>query len=172
MTQELIYIANPSSEFRGTLRVPGDKSVSHRSIMFGALAEGTTRVSGFLQGEDSLNTLRAFRAMGVKISDPDAAGSVVIEGVGMRGLKPPQAPLYMGNSGTSMRLLSGLLAAQSFDTVLEGDESLTRRPMRRVTEPLAKMGAIIDSNNGYPPLKVKGGAKLRGIEYAMPMASA
>lgn len=172
MTQELIYIARPSAEFRGTLRVPGDKSVSHRSIMFGSIAEGTTRVSGFLQGEDSLNTLRAFRAMGVKISDPDAAGNVVIEGVGMRGLKAPKAPLYMGNSGTSMRLLSGLLSAQSFDTVLEGDESLTRRPMRRVTEPLAKMGAIIDSNNGYPPLRIKGGVRLRGIEYAMPMASA
>jgi 3-phosphoshikimate 1-carboxyvinyltransferase len=172
MTQELFYIAKPSAEFRGTLRVPGDKSVSHRSIMFGSIAEGTTRVSGFLQGEDSLNTLRAFRAMGVKISDPDAGGNVVIEGVGMRGLKAPQGSLYMGNSGTSMRLLSGLLSGQSFDTVLEGDESLTRRPMKRVTEPLAKMGATIDSNNGYPPLKIKGGARLHGIEYAMPMASA
>jgi 3-phosphoshikimate 1-carboxyvinyltransferase len=172
MTQELIYIAKPGTEFRGTLRVPGDKSVSHRSIMFGSIAEGTTHVSGFLQGEDSLNTLRAFRAMGVKITDPDPAGNVVIEGVGMRGLKAPKGPLYMGNSGTSMRLLSGLLSGQSFNTVLEGDESLSRRPMKRVTEPLAKMGAIIDSNNGYPPLKIKGGAKLRGIEYAMPMASA
>lgn len=172
MTQELIYIAKPGTEFRGSLRVPGDKSVSHRSIMFGSIAEGTTRVSGFLQGEDSLNTLRAFRAMGVRISDPDAAGNVVIEGVGMRGLKAPQGPLYMGNSGTSMRLLSGLLSAQSFDTILEGDESLTRRPMRRVAEPLAKMGAIIESNNGYPPLRIKGGVRLRGIEYAMPMASA
>lgn len=172
MTQELTYIAKPGTEFRGTLRVPGDKSVSHRSIMFGSLAEGTTRVSGFLQGEDSLNTLRAFRAMGVRISDPDAAGNVVIEGVGMRGLKAPQGPLYMGNSGTSMRLLSGLLSAQSFDSVLEGDDSLTRRPMRRVTEPLAKMGATIESNNGYPPLRIRGGMRLRGIEYAMPMASA
>src|SRR5688572_14765682 len=172
MTQELIYLAKPGTEFRGTLRVPGDKSVSHRSIMFGSIAEGTTHVSGFLQGEDSLNTLRAFRAMGVKITDPDSAGNVVIEGVGMRGLKKPGKPLYMGNSGTSMRLLSGLLSAQSFDTVLEGDESLTRRPMKRVTEPLAKMGATIDSNSGYPPLKIRGGVRLRGIEYAMPMASA
>jgi 3-phosphoshikimate 1-carboxyvinyltransferase len=172
MTQELIYIAKPGTEFRGTLRVPGDKSVSHRSIMFGSIAEGTTRVSGFLQGEDSLNTLRAFRAMGVKITDPDAAGNVVIEGVGMRGLKKPGKPLYMGNSGTSMRLLSGLLSAQSFDTALEGDESLTRRPMKRVIDPLTKMGATIDSLNGFPPLKIRGGARLRGIEYAMPMASA
>jgi cyclohexadieny/prephenate dehydrogenase / 3-phosphoshikimate 1-carboxyvinyltransferase len=172
MTQELIYIARPGTEFRGTLRVPGDKSVSHRSIMFGSIAEGTTRVSGFLQGEDSLNTLRAFRAMGVKITDPDAGGNVVIEGVGMHGLKKPAKPLYMGNSGTSMRLLSGLLSAQSFDTALEGDESLTRRPMKRVIDPLTKMGATIDSINGLPPLKIRGGARLRGIEYAMPMASA
>jgi 3-phosphoshikimate 1-carboxyvinyltransferase len=171
-SQELTYVVQPGGKLQGRLRVPGDKSVSHRSIMFGALAEGTTRVSGFLQGEDSLNTLRAFRAMGVQITDPTPQGEVTIQGVGMRGLKAPGKPLYMGNSGTSMRLLTGLLAGQNFDTVLEGDASLTRRPMKRVTEPLAKMGARIDSIDGYPPLRIKGGNPLRGIEYAMPMASA
>jgi 3-phosphoshikimate 1-carboxyvinyltransferase len=171
-SQELTYVVQPGGKLQGRLRVPGDKSVSHRSIMFGALAEGTTRVSGFLQGEDSLNTLRAFRAMGVQITDPTAQGEVTIQGVGMHGLKAPSKPLYMGNSGTSMRLLTGLLAGQSFDTVLEGDASLTKRPMKRVTEPLTKMGARIDSIDGYPPLRIKGGNPLRGIEYAMPMASA
>jgi 3-phosphoshikimate 1-carboxyvinyltransferase len=172
-SQELTYILQPGNgKLHGRLRVPGDKSVSHRSIMFGALAEGTTRVSGFLQGEDSLNTLRAFRAMGVQITDPTPQGELTIQGVGMHGLKAPNKPLYMGNSGTSMRLLTGLLSGQKFDTVLEGDASLTKRPMKRVTEPLAKMGAHIDSVGGYPPLRIKGGNPLRGIEYAMPMASA
>ena len=118
--------------------MPGDKSISHRSIMLGSLADGTTRVSGFLEGEDSLATLRAFRAMGVDIVGPDD-GVVVIHGVGMRGLRAPSAPLDLGNSGTSMRLMTGLLAGQGMDVTLVGDASLSKRPMQRVTEPLAAM---------------------------------
>lgn len=171
MSDEIVYLAKPGGSLRGRVRVPGDKSVSHRSIMLGSLTDGTVRVSGFLQGEDSLNTLRAFRAMGVTISDP-VDGTLTVHGVGMRGLRAPEAPLYMGNSGTSMRLLAGLLAAQPFDSVLEGDASLSRRPMKRVTDPLARMGARIESREGCPPLRITGGAKLTAIEYAMPMASA
>lgn len=175
MSDEIVFLAKPGGSLRGRVRVPGDKSVSHRSIMLGSLTDGTVRVSGFLQGEDSLNTLRAFRAMGVSITDP-VDGALTVQGVGMQGLRAPDKPLYMGNSGTSMRLLAGLLAAQSFDTILEGDESLSRRPMKRVTDPLVNMGARIESREGCPPLRIAGritgGTKLRGIEYAMPMASA
>lgn len=156
---------------RGRFRVPGDKSISHRSIMLGALAEGLTEISGFLEGEDALATLKAFRAMGVNITNP-VDGRVVIEGVGIHGLKAPEAPLDLGNSGTSMRLLSGLLAGQSFDVTLTGDASLTKRPMDRVTQPLALMGADIDSDNGKPPLTTHGQQSLKGIDYLMPMASA
>ncbi len=140
--------------------------------MLGSLAEGTTRISGFLEGEDSLATLNAFRCMGVNIIGPDA-GNVVIEGVGMHGLRQPNAPLDLGNSGTSMRLLSGLLAGQAFDTTLVGDRSLSGRPMRRVTEPLALMGArIAATEEGTAPLRIAGGTALAGIDYQMPMASA
>lgn len=157
---------------KGEARVPGDKSISHRSIMFGSLAEGTTEVSGFLEGEDSLNTLRCFRAMGVSISDP-LEGRVTIEGVGLHGLKAPAKPLYVGNSGTSMRLMSGILAGQAFDSVLEGDASLSRRPMKRVIDPLTAMGAKIESGpEGRSPLTIRGGQTLKAIDYAMPMASA
>lgn len=171
MTTELTFIAKPGGSVHGTLQVPGDKSISHRSIIFGALAEGQTRVAGFLEGEDSLNTLRAFRAMGVEITDPDQ-GRLVINGVGLQGLKAPDSALYLGNSGTSMRLLSGLLAAQTFGVELTGDDSLSKRPMRRVIDPLAQMGAEIESHDGRPPLQIKGGKKLQAIDYAMPMASA
>ena len=129
-----MFTVQPAGTLQGQLRVPGDKSISHRSIMLGSLAEGVTEVSGFLQGEDNLATLNAFRAMGVKIDGPNN-GRVTIHGVGMNGLKAPKAPLDLGNSGTSMRLLSGLLSAQAFDAVLTGDASLSTRPMRRVTEP-------------------------------------
>lgn len=156
---------------RGRFRVPGDKSISHRSIMLGALAEGLTEISGFLEGEDALATLKAFRAMGVNITNP-VDGRVVIEGVGIHGLQAPEAPLDLGNSGTSMRLLSGLLAGQNFDVTLTGDTSLTKRPMDRVTQPLALMGADIDSDNGKPPLTIHGQQSLKGIDYLMPMASA
>ena len=152
--------------------MPGDKSISHRSIMFGSIAEGSSRITGFLEGEDSLNTLRAFRAMGVEIEGPDN-GNVVIHGVGMHGLKKPAQALDLGNSGTSMRLLAGLLAGQEFDVELSGDSSLSKRPMKRVTHPLAAMGAVVDTeDDGSPPLRIQGGHDLCGIDYVMPIASA
>ncbi|HIJ28459.1 MAG TPA: 3-phosphoshikimate 1-carboxyvinyltransferase, partial [Gammaproteobacteria bacterium] len=154
----LKFMVQPGGQLKGTIRVPGDKSISHRSIMLGSLAEGTTEVSGFLQGEDSLATLNAFRQMGVQIEGPTAAGKVTIYGVGMNGLKASAQPLDLGNSGTSMRLLSGLLSGQQFDIILEGDESLSGRPMRRVTDPLAEMGATIETEaDGTAPLRIKGG---------------
>lgn len=171
-TKNITFIAEPGGSVRGEIRVPGDKSISHRSIMLGSLADGVTKVSGFLEGEDSLATLQSFRDMGVVIEGPEN-GNVTIYGVGLQGLKAPPGPLYVGNSGTSMRLLSGLLAAQSFDSQLTGDDSLTKRPMERVAAPLRLMGAKIESSEGgRPPLKITGGQSLKGIEYQMPMASA
>ncbi len=168
----LKFKVQPGGKLQGTIRVPGDKSISHRSIMLGALAEGVTEISGFLQGEDSLATLNAFRQMGVEIEGP-TDGGVTIHGVGMDGLTEPDAPLDLGNSGTSMRLLSGLLAGQKFNVTLTGDESLSGRPMGRVTNPLGEMGAEIKSDpDGTSPLRISGGAKLTGIDYEMPMASA
>ncbi|MDH5325786.1 MAG: 3-phosphoshikimate 1-carboxyvinyltransferase [Gammaproteobacteria bacterium] len=156
----------------GDVRVPGDKSISHRSIMLGSLANGVTQVSGFLEGEDSIATLEAFRAMGVKIERLNQ-GELRIHGVGLHGLQAPSQALDLGNSGTSMRLLSGLLSGQPFDTELTGDVSLSGRPMRRVTEPLAQMGAQIETTEkGTAPLKIRGGHKLKGIEYLSPVASA
>ncbi len=170
---QIDYIVQPGGQLSGEFRVPGDKSISHRSIMFGSIADGTTHVTGFLQGEDSLNTLRAFRAMGVEIEGPDDAGRVTIHGVGIDGLKAPSGDIDLGNSGTSIRLMSGLLAGQAFDVVLSGDRSLSKRPMKRVTDPLALMGARIDTaEGGKPPLKVNGGSVMKGIDYDMPMASA
>ena len=169
---DLIFLAKPGSSLSGRIRVPGDKSISHRSIMLGSLAEGTTEVEGFLEGEDALATLQAFRDMGVVIEGPHH-GRVTIHGVGLHGLKAPAGPLYMGNSGTSMRLLSGLLAAQPFDTTLTGDASLSKRPMNRVAKPLREMGAVIETGpEGRPPLTIKGGQRLTGMAYDMPMASA
>jgi len=158
---------------RGEVRVPGDKSMSHRSIMLGSLAEGTTHVKGFLEAEDALATLQAFRDMGVNIEGP-VEGCVTIHGVGKHGLKAPQKELYLGNSGTSMRLLSGLLAGQPFNSVLTGDISLSGRPMKRVTEPLAAMGAVIKTTEkGTAPLEITGqDGRLQAIDYTMPMASA
>lgn len=171
-SKNIIFEVSPGGSLKGSLRVAGDKSISHRSIMLGALAEGVTEVSGFLEGEDSLATLQCFRDMGVRIEGP-REGRVTIHGVGLHGLKKPNKTLDCGNSGTSMRLLSGLLSAQAFDTTLIGDESLSRRPMRRVTQPLAQMGAVIETNEkGSAPLHIKGGHKLKAIEYVMPMASA
>lgn len=167
-----IFHVQPGGALRGSLRVPGDKSISHRAIMLGSLAEGLTTISGFLQGEDCLATLNAFRAMGVPIEQPEP-GRVLISGVGLHGLAAPDHPLDLGNSGTSMRLMSGLLAGQSFDTVLTGDASLTRRPMRRVIEPLTQMGARISAADaGCAPLRIHGGQTLTGIDYALPVASA
>lgn len=162
----------PGGALKGEVRVPGDKSISHRSIMLGALAQGTSRVSGFLEGEDALATLAAFRAMGVGIEDP-ANGEVLVHGVGLHGLKAPAAPLDLGNAGTGMRLICGLLAGQAFDTQLTGDASLQSRPMGRVIDPLTDMGAVIASSaGGRPPLAISGGHQLRGIHYDLPMASA
>jgi len=166
------YKVTPGGAAQGDIRVPGDKSMSHRSIMLGSIAEGMTEVTGFLEGEDSLATLQAFRDMGVIIEGPEQ-GRVVIHGVGLHGLKAPTKPLYLGNSGTSMRLLSGLLAGQSFDVELTGDESLSGRPMARVADPLAEMGAVIETApGGRPPMRIKGGNKLNSINYVLPMASA
>jgi 3-phosphoshikimate 1-carboxyvinyltransferase len=162
----------PGGAIAGELRVPGDKSISHRSIMLGALAEGLTKVTGFLEGEDALATVAAFRAMGVQIEGPQD-GEILIHGVGMRGLRPPRQPLDLGNSGTSIRLLSGLLAGQAFDTELTGDASLCGRPMDRVMGPLSLMGAEVrGAEGGRPPLKISGGRNLQGIHYDLPMASA
>ena len=166
------FLVAPGGHLHGTVRVPGDKSISHRSIMLGAIAEGTTHITGFLEGEDSLATLNAFRQMGVHIEGPHH-GRVTVQGVGLHGLQAPSAPLNLGNSGTSMRLLAGLLVGQAFDVVMTGDASLSRRPMRRVTEPLAQMGARIDATaTGTPPLRIHGATRLRAIDYVMPMASA
>ena len=162
----------PGGAVTGEARVPGDKSISHRSIMLGAIADGVTDITGFLEGEDALATVAAFRAMGVQIEGPDE-GRVTVHGAGLGGLSAPEAPLYMGNSGTSMRLLSGLLAGQPFDTVLTGDSSLQSRPMGRVIEPLTLMGAkIAGTDAGRPPLQILGGQQLHGIRYDLPMASA
>lgn len=156
----------------GAVRVPGDKSISHRSIMLGAIADGTTHVTGFLEGEDALATMNAFRAMGVRIEGP-TGGEVAVHGVGKHGLRNPSVPLDCGNSGTSMRLLSGLLSGAAIDCEMIGDESLSRRPMNRVAVPLRQMGAVIDTaDNGRPPLRLKPGGGLRGIDYVLPMASA
>jgi 3-phosphoshikimate 1-carboxyvinyltransferase len=166
------FCIEPGGRLTGRLRVPGDKSISHRSIMLGGIAEGVTRVTGFLEGEDALATMNCFRAMGVAIEGPDN-GRVTIHGVGLHGLRAPSGVLDCGNSGTSMRLLSGLLAGQGFAVELDGDASLRKRPMRRVSEPLGQMGAQIETaEGGRPPLGIHPAGRLRGISYAMPVASA
>lgn len=173
VTTQQFKILPGVKKFQGKFTVPGDKSVSHRSIMFGAIAEGTTHVTGFLEGEDALATLQAFRDMGVSIEGPKN-GEVTIHGVGMHGLKAPASALYMGNSGTSMRLLSGMLSAQQFDSVMTGDASLSKRPMERIAKPLREMGAQIQTTGerGTPPVSISGSQKLKGIHYDLPMASA
>ncbi len=166
------WVSEPAGPLRGEVRVPGDKSISHRAVMLAALAEGTSRISGFLEGEDTRATARAFAAMGVEIQTPSVSERVV-RGVGLHGLRAPAQAIDCGNAGTGMRLLTGLLAGQQFDTTLIGDESLSRRPMRRVVEPLTRMGARIDTEpGGMPPLRIHGNCVLNGIEYATPVASA
>ena len=168
----LDWIGGAGAPLRGELEVPGDKSVSHRAVMFGAIADGTTRVDGFLEGEDTRATARAFAQMGVRIESP-SDGVRILHGVGLHGLKPPTGPIDCGNAGTGMRLLAGLLAGQSFASELVGDASLSRRPMRRVIEPLARMGARIDAREGgLPPLRIAPAASLHGIVYETPVASA
>lgn len=166
------FISKPILQMSGETDVPGDKSISHRAIIFGAIATGTTVINGFLNGEDCLATLAAFRSMGIQIEGPDEKGQVVIQGRGKYGLAAPTSVIDCGNSGTSMRLLTGLLAAQKFDTVLTGDESLLKRPMERISYPLNLMGADVGTSDGKPPIRITGNQLLKGIEYTMPMASA
>lgn len=166
------FLVSRGRPLQGELRVPGDKSVSHRAIMLAALAEGRSHISGFLEGEDTRATAAAFRAMGVNIEVP-SSGERRIRGVGLHGLRRPPGDLDCGNAGTGMRLLAGVLAGQAFDSRLVGDASLSRRPMRRVTEPLARMGARIETaEGGLPPLCIFGGQRLVGIDYPTPVASA
>lgn len=166
------FTVEPSAVHDAEVHVPGDKSISHRALMLGSIAEGNTTITGFLVGEDCLATLQAFRAMGVQIDEHDAT-SLTVHGVGPHGLSRPVAALDLGNSGTAMRLMTGLLAGQRFDATLVGDESLSRRPMARIVDPLTEMGAVIESDcDGTPPLEIRGGLRLRGIEYNSPVASA
>jgi 3-phosphoshikimate 1-carboxyvinyltransferase len=165
------FTVQPSTVTDAKVSVPGDKSISHRALMLGGIADGQTTVCGFLAGEDCLATLAAMSAMGVETEQPEPT-EIVVQGVGLRGLVEPAQDLDLGNSGTAMRLMAGLLSGQSFTTVLTGDASLTSRPMQRVISPLGLMGASIDSNEGCPPLTVHGGAQLRSIDYTLPVASA
>jgi 3-phosphoshikimate 1-carboxyvinyltransferase len=165
------YLIQPAAIGDAAVIVPGDKSVSHRAIMLGSIAEGVTEVSGFLAGEDCIATMSAFRSMGVTIERP-ADTQLVVHGVGLRGLRAPDGDLDLGNSGTAMRLMAGLLAGQDFAATLTGDASLTGRPMQRVITPLSRMGAEIASRDGKPPLHIRGNPRLEGIDYALPMASA
>ena len=160
------------SHLNGSIRVPGDKSISHRSIIFGSLAEGQTKVYDILRGEDVLSTIQVFRDLGVEIEDKD--GVITIQGVGMEGLKAPKNALDMGNSGTSIRLISGVLAGAEFEVEMFGDDSLSKRPMDRVTLPLKKMGVSISgqTERDLPPLHLKGTKNLTPIQYKLPIASA
>jgi len=172
-------VINTARKFNGMIEVPGDKSISHRAVMLGSIAEGTTEIKGFLMGEDCLRTIEAFKAMGIDIQKK--AGIIIIHGKGLRGLKAPNKELYLGNSGTTMRIILGLLAGQDFECTLSGDESLSKRPMKRITDPLNSMGAEINSKHQsqdsksqelYPPLKIKGKHPLKPIKYKLPVASA
>lgn len=166
------WLAGRGAPLHGEVTVPGDKSVSHRAIMLASLAEGRSRIAGFLEGEDTRATARAFAAMGVRMHAP-AAGVREVEGVGLHGLSAPHGPIDCGNAGTGMRLLAGLLCGQRFDSELLGDASLSRRPMGRVIEPLRRMGARIDSaEGGRPPLRIHGNCPLQGVDYEIPVASA
>ena len=162
---------SPTASVHGRLRVPGDKSVSHRALMLGGIAQGETCISGFLDSEDCLATLSALRALGVQIERP-AQREVVVQGVGLHGLRAPEQALDMGNAGTAMRLFMGLLAGQAFDSTLIGDRSLMRRPMERAAAPLRLMGARLDTLDGRPPVRLHGGVGLHGIDYPLPVASA
>lgn len=168
----LDWLAGEGGPLRGELSVPGDKSVSHRAVMLGALAEGVTRVTGFLEGEDTRATAAIFARLGVRIEAP-GPGERQMHGVGLHGLRPAEGPLDCGNAGTGMRLLAGVLAGQGFDSTLVGDASLSRRPMNRVVDPLRRMGARIDTApGGLPPLTIHGNNVLQGIDFELPVASA
>jgi 3-phosphoshikimate 1-carboxyvinyltransferase len=165
------FRVQPGGSVAGTLSIPGDKSISHRALMLGSIAQGQTDISGFLAGEDCLATARALTALGVRIEWP-AATQVRVHGVGMEGLRSPAAALDMGNAGTAMRLMMGLLAGQPFASTLIGDASLMRRPMERVAAPLRLMGASIATLEGRPPVQIRPTAALRAIQYTLPVASA
>ncbi len=174
MSQSLSFTTQPGNAVSGDIIVPGDKSCSHRSIMFGSLANGTTHIKGFLPGQDCLATMNTFKAMGIDIDGPDEDQNVTVYGKGLYGLTAPQGLLDIGNSGTSIRLLSGILAGQSFPTSMAGDSSLNKRPMGRVITPLKRMGANISANDdGTPPVVCEASeGKLTAIDYLLPMASA
>jgi 3-phosphoshikimate 1-carboxyvinyltransferase len=166
-----MFEAHPAMRVFGTMTVPGDKSISHRALMLSGIAEGVSEVTGFLASEDCLATLGAMRALGVRVEQPSAT-HVLIHGVGLHGLQAAGRPLDMGNAGTAMRLFTGLLSAQTFDSRLIGDASLMKRPMERVAKPLREMGADVRTHNGTPPVDIGGARRLRGIDYRMPIASA
>tara|TARA_R110000782_G_scaffold39358_5_gene91486 strand:+ start:202 stop:1506 length:1305 start_codon:yes stop_codon:yes gene_type:complete len=165
------FTVTPSRVHDAIVTVPGDKSISHRALMLGSIADGNTEVDGFLAGEDCLATLTAMRSMGVEIEHPEPT-RMSIAGVGLHGLQASKSPLDLGNSGTAMRLMAGLLCGQNFDSELVGDESLTGRPMGRIITPLTQMGARIESRSGNPPLTIRGRGPLKAIDYSLPMASA
>lgn len=166
------FAVQPGGALNGSLRVPGDKSISHRAVMFASIAEGSSEITGFLTGEDCLCTMKAFQQMGVAIERLGET-HLRVHGVGLHGLKAPDAPLDMGNSGTAMRLLCGLLSGQSFASTLVGDASLSKRPMKRVIGPLNQMGAVIDSQDGRAPLMISPvPTGLRATRYDSPVASA
>jgi 3-phosphoshikimate 1-carboxyvinyltransferase len=165
------FEAHPARSVSGAIAVPGDKSISHRSLMVSGIAEGRSEVNGFLASEDCLASLAAMRALGVPIEQPSPT-RVVVHGVGLRGLREAGRALDMGNAGTAMRLFAGLLSAQAFNSQLIGDASLMKRPMERVAKPLREMGADVRTRNGTPPVDIVGGRSLHGIEYRMPVASA
>ena len=172
------YLAGPGGKIEGELTVPGDKSISHRALMFGGIAEGDTEITGFLAGEDCLATLRVLQSLGVRIERPEeelargSSGHVFVHGVGPDGLRPSATALDMGNAGTAIRLFMGLLAPQRFDSTLIGDESLMRRPMERVAGPLRMMGANIQTHDGKPPVEIHASSGMRAIDYTLPVASA
>ncbi len=165
------YTVMPAASVSGRMRVPGDKSISHRSLMLGGIASGTTQVRGFLDSADCLATLAALQSMGVRVDRQDA-NSLTVHGKGIAGLHAPAGVLDMGNAGTAIRLSMGLLAGQRFTSVLTGDASLQKRPMERVAAPLRLMGASISTTNGRPPVTLSPVSRLNGVDYALPVASA
>lgn len=164
-------IIKPTRNIQGTFQIPGDKSISHRAVMFGSIAKGTTRITNFLKGADCFSTIGCFRSMGVEIEETEEV--IIVHGKGLRGLAQPDHTLDVGNSGTTTRLISGILSGQDFETMLSGDASLNTRPMKRIQSPLAEMGASVTSvnDNGCAPLRIEP-SDLHGITYHSPVASA
>jgi len=171
LNRQARYLVQPGERVGGELTVPGDKSISHRALMLGGIAEGRTEIHGFLPSEDCLATLAALRTMGVTVEQPEPT-RICVHGGGARGLSAPAQVLDLGNSGTALRLFMGLLAGQPFDTTLTGDASLVRRPMERVASPLREMGAVIETRDGKPPVRITGGRRLHAIDYDLPVPSA